>query len=52
MTTAAGRLRASTGRQGSDNQVRRPLRRGTLSRTAQHVVPRLAVPPRHAFMIT
>jgi hypothetical protein len=33
MTTAAGRLRASTGHQGSENQVRQPLRRGTLSST-------------------
>ena len=52
MTTAAGRLRARPATQGSGNQVRRPLRRGTLSRTAQRVVPRLAVPPRRAFMIT
>ena len=44
MTTKAGRLRPSAGHQGSGNQVRRPLRRGTLSRTAQRVVPRLAVP--------
>jgi hypothetical protein len=44
MTTEAGRLRPSTGHQGSGNQVRRPLRRGTLNRTAQRVVPRLAVP--------
>ncbi len=39
MTIAAGRLRAPTSHQGSGNQVRRPLRRGTLSRTAQRVVP-------------
>jgi hypothetical protein len=44
MTIAAGPLRASTGHQGSGNQVRPPLRHGTLSRTAQRVVPRLAVP--------
>ena len=44
MTTEAGRLRLPAGQQGSGNQVRRPLRRGTLSRTAQRVVPRLAVP--------
>ena len=39
MTTAAGRLRPSAGHQGGGNQVRRPLRRGTLSRTAQRIVP-------------
>ena len=39
MTTEAGRLRPSAGHQGSGNQVRRPPRRGTLSRTAQRVVP-------------
>jgi hypothetical protein len=44
MTAAAGRLRAPAGHQGSGNQVRWPLRRGTLSRTAQRVVPRLAAP--------
>ena len=44
MTTAAGWLRARPATQGSGNQVRRALRCGTLSRTAQRVVPRLAVP--------
>lgn len=44
MTTAAGRLRPPAGQQGSGDQVRRPPRRGTLSRTAQRVIPRLAVP--------
>ncbi len=39
MTIEAGRLRPSTGHQGSGNQVRRPLRRGTLSRTAQRASP-------------
>jgi hypothetical protein len=39
MITAAGRLRAPTGHRGSGNQVRQPLRRGTLSRTAYRVVP-------------
>ncbi len=34
MTTAAGRLRAPAGHHSSGNQVRQPLRRGTLSRTA------------------
>ena len=44
MTIPAGRLRAPAGHQGSGNQVRLPLRRGRLSRTAQRVVPGLAVP--------
>jgi hypothetical protein len=44
MTTAAARFRAPAGQQGSGNQVCRPLRRGALSRTAQCVVPRPAVP--------
>jgi hypothetical protein len=52
MTTAAGRLRASAGHQGSGNQVRRPLRHGTLSHTAQRASPPAGPPPRHAFMIT
>jgi hypothetical protein len=39
MTTAAGRLRAPAGQQGSGNQARRPLRRGTLSGTAQRASP-------------
>jgi hypothetical protein len=43
MTTAAGRLRPPAGHQGSGSQVRRPLRPGTLSRTAARL-PRLAVP--------
>jgi hypothetical protein len=45
MTTAAARLRAPAGHRGGGNQVRQPLRRGTLSRTAQRAIPRLAVPP-------
>jgi len=44
MTTTAGRLRAPAGHQGSGNRVRQLLRRGTLSRTAQRIVPRPAVP--------
>jgi hypothetical protein len=44
MTIVADQLRASTGHQGSGNQVRPPLRHGTLSRRAQRVIPRLAVP--------
>ena len=49
MTTAAGRLRAPAGDQGSGHQVRQPLRRGTLSRSA---LSSAGHPPRHAFMIT
>jgi hypothetical protein len=45
-------LRASVGHQGSGNQVRRPLRRGALSAQCAARLPRLAVTPRHAFMIT
>jgi hypothetical protein len=51
MTAAAGRLRAPAGHQGSGNQVRRPLRRGTLSRTAQRASPGWPS-PRRAFMLT
>ena len=40
------------GHHGSGSQARQPLRRGTLIRTAQPAVPRLAVPPRRAFRIT
>ncbi len=50
MTTAAGQLRAPAGpprqqQPGTDrSQVRQPPRRGTLSRTAPRVIPRLAAP--------
>ena len=40
------------GHHGSGSQVRQPLRRGTLIRTVQPAVARLAIPPRHAFRIT
>ena len=52
MTTAAGRFRARPATDGSGSQVRQPLRRGTLIRTVQPAVARLAIPPRHAFRIT